>query len=204
MNCEQLMEYLKDSVPYANQSFDIFVDNYNNASSNKHWLNTSKVMGKELQKYTGFDCYVTFRKDPNFALYDISICGSADVPDECYREKELDINIVMSPELYTRKLFLGSDANLIQDIRESFVLTFIHELNHTTQFDDGSTYADYYSSPLEIDSYSSELAFDMFLYNRKRSFCESYKRYNTLKKRDVFREFRDMSLRKYQYLKKYK
>ena len=59
---------------------------------------------------------------------------------------------------------------------------------------------DYFSSPFEIDAYSSELAFDMFLYNKEEKTCDSYARYATIDNK-IANKMRSQARKKYSYLK---
>ena len=77
-------------------------------------------------------------------------------------------------------------------------------MTHSMQFDDNKDLVDdYYSSPFEIDAYSSELAFDMHLFNRKATECDAYDRYRNVDKK-VSSKMYELAKQKYEYLKKHK
>ena len=111
-----------------------------------------------------------------------------------------EITINLSPEFYTQQLSIPEDA--WENYKQQLTLTFIHELTHSLQLDDGKKqkYNDYFSSPFEIDAYSSELAFDMFLYNKEEKTCDSYARYATIDTK-VSNKMKTLAKEKYQYLK---
>lgn len=168
------------------------------------WKNVSKSVSKILTNYTGTKCKIYFCPNDDFTFYDIVVHGAATVPDEYNCESDLDIYVDMSKDLFSNSLTLSD--SFFEEFEKLFILTFIHELTHTTQYDDdinydGSTKLKYLSNPLEMDAYSMELACNMRLYNEKRTYCESYYRYNMLKDRKVFREFVEMTLEKFEFLK---
>ena len=77
-------------------------------------------------------------------------------------------------------------------------------MTHSMQFDDNKDQVDdYYSSPFEIDAYSSELAFDMHLFNRKATECDAFDRYRNVDKK-VSSKMYELAKQKYEYLKKHK
>ena len=119
------------------------------------------------------------------------------------------IDVDISEDLFYNRIPVNLEY--IKHFESMFILTFIHELTHTTQFDDeielelnGSQKEQYLSSPFELDAYSAECAYAMVQNGGKRTVTEAYLRYNSVRDRNVFRKFRDMTLTKYTYLKNHK
>lgn len=199
------LDFVKNSLGCINEAFKEFKDSYNTLKFGfrkpiSHWHGCANRMEEILEEELDFSCYVNIRKDRTHALYELTYDGAANVPQEHYSESELEITINLSPELYTQQLSIPEDA--WENYKQQLTLTFIHELTHSLQLDDGKKQKnkDYFSSPFEIDAYSSELAFDMFLYNKEEKTCDSYARYATIDTK-VSNKMRTLAKEKYKYLK---
>tara|TARA_B100001996_G_C18601001_1_gene569847 strand:+ start:563 stop:1183 length:621 start_codon:yes stop_codon:yes gene_type:complete len=200
------LDLIKENIETACQSFKCFEKAYNESTLKyiTSWRNCSFKMGELIEEQLGFPCYINIRKDRTHALYELTYDGAANVPQEHYSESEIEITVNLSPELYTHQLYIPEEQ--WERYKEQFVLTFVHELTHSLQFDDskdGQAFnfdSDYFSSPFEIDAYSSELAFDMFLYKKKEKACDAYARYATIDTK-VADKMRTLAKEKYQYLK---
>jgi hypothetical protein len=198
------LDHIKEHLDVPKKVFKWFENTYNKSTTKhpKAWHNCARKMSGHIEDQLGFSCYISIRKDKSCALYELNYDGAANVPQEHYSESEIEITINLSPELYTRQLFIPEEQ--WEKYEQQFVLTFVHELTHSLQFDDQKEkFNDYFSSPFEIDAYSSELAFDMFLYKRKEKACDAYARYATIDTK-VFNKMRTLAKEKYQYLKKTK
>tara|TARA_B100001996_G_C18621205_1_gene577802 strand:+ start:482 stop:1096 length:615 start_codon:yes stop_codon:yes gene_type:complete len=198
------LEFVKNTLSCLDPVFKEFKKAYNLKSNRyiRNWHACANKMESLLEKELGFSCYVTIRKDKDHALYDMTFDGAANVPEEHFSESELEITVNLSPEMYTQQLFVPEST--WKKYKQHFTLTFIHELTHSLQFDNGDTqndYEDYFSSPFEIDAYSSELAFDMFLYAKPKTQCEAFMRYSKIKDRKIFEKFTNLTEKKYGYLK---
>lgn len=196
--------YILDHGEYARSSLRKAFGLHNNILAKKfYWHKIASRIEKQLELYSNFEIFCEVKSNKSLFDYETIIQGTAIVPSYEFTESEINIDIQVSPTLFATSLPITIDFYF--EFEKLFLLTYIHEVAHTTQIDDNcyqyANFVEYLSNPLEIDAYSSELAFDMFLHDRKRTNCESYRRYNRLKKRDVFREFRDMSMKKYQFLK---
>ena len=199
------LDFVKNSLGCINEAFRDFKDSYNTLKFGcrkpiSHWHACANRMEEILEEELGFSCYVNVRKDRSHALYEVTFDGAANVPEEHIAESELEITINISPEFYTQQLYIPDET--WEQYKEQLTLTFIHELTHSLQLDDGrkTKYDDYFSNPFEIDAYSSELAFDMFLYNKAEKTCESYARYATIDNK-IQKQMISLARKKYSYLK---
>jgi hypothetical protein len=198
------LDHIKEHLDVPKKVFKWFENEYNESTTKhpKAWCKCAHSMGAYIEEQIGFSCYISIRKDKSYALYELNYDGAANVPQEHYSESEIEITINLSPELYTRQLIIPEEQ--WEKYEQQFVLTFVHELTHSLQFDDQKEkFNDYFSSPFEIDAYSSELAFDMFLYKKKEKACDAYMRYAKIDTK-VSNKMRTMAKEKYQYLKKTK
>ena len=199
------LDFVKSSLGCIDEAFKEFKDSYNTLKFGfrkpiSHWHGCANRMDEILENELDFSCYVNIRKDRSHALYEMTFDGAANVPEEHISESELEITINLSPEFYTQQLSVPEDA--WENYKQQLTLTFIHELTHSLQLDDGKKKKDndYFSSPFEIDAYSSELAFDMFLYNKEEKTCDSYARYATIDNK-IANKMRSQARKKYSYLK---
>ena len=196
------LEFIKDSLGCIDQAFKEFKNSYNTKTNRyiKLWHECANKTEEILEDELGFSCYVNIRKDLDHALYEMTFDGAANVPEEHFSESELEITINLSPELYTQQLFIPE--SVWEKYKQQFTLTYIHELTHSLQFDDQQNkYDDYFSNPFEIDAYSSELAFDMYLYAKPKTSCEAFMRYSKIKEQKIFKKFIHLTEKKFGYLK---
>lgn len=199
------LDFIKDSLGCTDLAFNEFENSYNTKTNRyiKLWHECANRTEEILEDELGFSCYVNIRKDLDHALYEMTFDGAANVPEEHFSESELEITINLSPELYTQQLFIPEST--WEKYRQQFTLTYIHELTHSLQFDDQQNkYDDYFSNPFEIDAYSSELAFDMYLHDKPKTSCEAFMRYSKINKQKVFKKFIHLTEKKFGYLKKTK
>jgi hypothetical protein len=175
-----------------------------------NWTKVSYRMGQSLESYLGdCDVLIDISEKPEYNYYETCISGAATVPSDESPERDVEIHVDLSSDLYNNNILATEEYN--EYFEKMFTLTFIHELTHSTQYDDkipfetkGSRRERYLASAFEVDAYSTECAYDMFAYGGKRTKTESYLRYNSVRDRNVFRKFRDMTLEKYTYLRNYK
>ena len=196
--------YIYSKIYLFGEIFDIFEKGYTKSTKRyiKAWHDLSREMSDYAEQHFDFGCYISIRKDRSCALYELNYDGAANVPQEHYEDSEMEISINLSPELYSRQLYIPDEQWI--KYKEQFILTFVHEMTHSMQFDDNKDLVDdYYSSPFEIDAYSSELAFDMHLFNRKATECDAFDRYRNVDKK-VSSKMYELAKQKYEYLKKHK
>ena len=195
------LDLIRESLPVVDKVFKYFETSYGK-STHRHiraWRECAYNMRILLEKELDIACYFYIRKDRTCALYELNYDGAANIPQQHYSESEIEITVNLSPELYTRQLSLPEGQ--WDKYKEQFVLTFIHEMTHSLQFDDEKIFfEDYFSSPFEIDAYSSELAFDRFLYKREEKACDSYARYATIDNK-IQKQMISLARKKYSYLK---
>ena len=167
------------------------------------------VAKSAVKKYTSALLKFPQKIHPTYDFYDTCIHGQASVPNRYDYEKDIEIHVDISEDLFYNRILITPEY--IQHFERMFVLTFIHELTHTTQYDDkvkeqlsGSKREQYLSSSFELDAYSTECAYEMLQNGGKRTTTEAYLRYNSVRDRQVFRKFRDMVLEKFTYLKNHK
>ena len=186
--------YINKFVSKIDKSFNVFQDSYN-----LNFPETWDKCAKEIQKTLSndFPVYCKIRKEKSNAGWEMTIDGYASVLTD-FDEPDIDLYIYLSPELFSKDLPIPDETWLTY--KSMFRLTVIHELAHTFQYDDGKNKDDmYFDSPLEIDAYSTELAFDMYLNKRQQLNCDSYQRYVNLDD-DLFKAFLELSNEKYDYL----
>lgn len=175
-----------------------------------NWTKVSYKMGQVLEQYVNdTDVFIYISAHPTYDFYDTCIHGQASVPNRYDYEKDIEIHVDISEDLFYNRILITPEY--IEHFEKMFVLTFIHELTHTTQYDDkvkeqlsGSKREQYLSSSFELDAYSTECAYEMLQNGGKRTITEAYLRYNSVRDRKVFRKFRDMVLEKFTYLKNHK
>ena len=207
---DQRLSYIYGSEKTVKRAAKKFTSALKTFPKRINWTKVSFSMGQILESYVSdTDIFIYISSHPDYSYYDTCIHGNATVPNKFDLDKDLEIHVDISEDLFYNRVPVTHEY--IEYFENMFVLTFIHELTHTTQFDDdkfeeykGSKKEQYLSSPFELDAYSAECAYDMVHNNVKRTTTEAYLRYNSVRDRNVFRKFRDMTLEKYTYLKKHK
>lgn len=203
------LSYIYSSEDTARKAAGIFTKAFRKFPKRINWTKVSFKMGQILEKYVDADIFIYISAEPTYTYYDTCIDGASTVPSLFELDKDIEIDVGISEDLFYNRIPVNDDY--IKHFESMFILTFIHELTHTTQFDDevkmelrGSKREQYLSSPFELDAYSAECAYDMTKNGGKRTTTEAYLRYNSVRDRNVFRKFRDMTLEKYTYLKNHK
>ena len=147
-----------------------------------NWTKVSYKMGQVLEHYVNdTDIFIYISAHPTYDFYDTCIHGQASVPNRYDYEKDIEIHVDISEDLFYNRILITPEY--IQHFERMFVLTFIHELTHTTQYDDkvkeqlsGSKREQYLSSSFELDAYSTECAYEMLQNGGKRTTTEAYLR----------------------------
>lgn len=210
MEDSQRLSYIYGSVDAAKKASHKYIAALNNFPKRVNWTKVSYRMGQTLESYVGdCDVFIFISENPNYNYFDTCISGQATVPDKINPERDLEIHVDISSDLFNNTIPITKEYE--DYFQHMFVLTFIHELTHSTQYDDmieqkltGSKKERYLASPFELDAYSTECAYEMHQNGGKRTTTEAYLRYNSVRDRKVFRKFRDMTLEKFAYLKNYK
>jgi len=203
------LSFIYGSIDIAKEAFFSYSSAFESFPHTIQWSTIALSMGQLLESYiaTRYKCetLVEISCNPEYVLYDTCISGFTTVSSEYCPEKDLEIQIDLSSDLYNNSILMTDDY--IRIFQHMFVLTFIHELTHVTQYDDldveilkGSKKEQYLSSAFEIDAYSTECAYDVYCNGGFRTKTEAYQRYNAVRDRSVFREFRDTTLEKVTYL----
>ena len=211
MSDHQRLSYIYNSEDTAREAAGIFAAAFSKFPKRINWTKVSFEMGQILEKYVdpSADIFIYISAHPTYTYYETCINGASTVPRLDEPDRDLEIDVDISEDLFYNRIPVNPEY--IKHFESMFILTFIHELTHTTQFDDeielelnGSQKEQYLSSPFELDAYSAECAYAMVQNGGKRTVTEAYLRYNSVRDRNVFRKFRDMTLTKYTYLKNHK
>ena len=168
----------------------------------------SEVLNEYISPKYSCDCNVAIVWDDSFVGYDLQVRGAATVLSVDDYDTDIDIDIIISKALYDNDILIN--PAFCSKLNHVFTLTFIHELTHTTQFDDqskerlcGNATERYLSSSFEIDAYSMECAYEMFMGDTKLH-IESYLLYQPLRNLATFNTFMKLVDLKLAHLKSYK
>lgn len=210
MEDSERLSYIYGGIVVAQKAIKKFTSALLRHPKKINWTKVSYKMGQVLEQHViDTDIFIYISADPSYSFYDTCIHGQASVPSKWDCEKDLEIHVDISEDLFYNRILITPEY--IEHVERMFVLTFIHELTHTTQYDDkvkeqlrGSKREQYLSSCFELDAYSTECAYEMSLNGGLRTTTEAYFRYNSVRDRKIFRKFRDMTLEKFAYLKNYK
>lgn len=202
---DERLAFIFGGVSAAKKATKKFVNALHKFPRKINWTKISYRMGQSLESYLDCDCdvFIFISQNPQYTHYDTCVSGAATVPNKFSPERDLEIHIDISPDLYNNTIPVTDEY--CKYFEKLFTLTFIHELTHTTQYDDLIEHNDsYFESPFEIDAYSTECAYEMSLNGGIRTTTEAYLRYNSVRDRKIFQKFRDMTVDKFNYLKNHK
>jgi len=193
---EKRMHRIFGTIDAAHTCWDHFV-NHHSTSWDEVESNLTRDLSAVLAVPTLFKIKIAKRLQSNECYLD----GSTYVPDEHLKFPRIDISFFCSSHVYRREVPIT--LPVLSELSHEFTKVVLHEYTHADQTDIQISNDPLYDfvDPLEVDAYSTELAYD---YVRKGTLHESdvFERFQKLKSVEVKSELYHLTALKAEVLQK--
>jgi len=192
------MHRIFGTIDAAHKTWDHFV-NHHATSWDTIEIQMSEDLTEVLGVQTKFLVKIAKRLNANECYLD----GSTYVPDTYRSDARIDITFYCSEMVYERKV--GITLPVLTELAHDFTKVILHEYTHANQndcdHDPGDQIYDLVD-PLEVDAYSSELAYDYIRYNHDLTKSDVFDRFHKSTSSEVKSELYHLTALKAEFLEK--